>query len=256
MRNWQWLLVLVPLLAEPAGARTATADAAFVEGRFAEAAVLGRKEATAQSLLLACRAQAIGAAYELRDADEAGALLARAVDSCDAALKLSPGKPEAVLHRGLAVGYQAKLAQSPGQAKEARRAFEAAVAKMPKDATALAAMGGWHGEAVATLGKFVAGTVLGAKEREAIAWFERAMAAEGADPVVPVFYASTLLNLSAGNAPRARALLERSQKAPARDGFERLVKANGAAILKPLAAGDVAGARATAARLSPLGMVG
>lgn len=247
-------LALALLLAAPGLARTA--DAAFREGRFAEAAALGRKEATGRSLLLACRAQAIGAAYEVRDALQAEALLAGAVESCDAALKLAPGNPEMVLHRGLAIGYQAKLSRSPGLARDARGAFEAALAKLPADATALAAMGGWHGEAVATLGKFIAGTVLGAREKEAIAWYDRAIAASGADPVVPVFYASTLLNLSAGNAPKARQLLERAARASAKDGFEALVKANGVQILKLLQAGDVAGARAMAARLSPLGTLG
>jgi DNA-binding GntR family transcriptional regulator len=72
---------------------------------------------------------------------------------------------------------------------------------------------------------------------------------------VPVFAASTLLALSADNAARARTLLERAAKAPARDGFERLVQDNGRTILDALAAGDVARARETAKRLSPLGTV-
>jgi hypothetical protein len=73
---------------------------------------------------------------------------------------------------------------------------------------------------------------------------------------VPVFYASTLLNLSAGNAPKAKALLQRSLKTPAGDGFERLLQQHARAILAPLEKGDVKAAQATAARLGPLGTLG
>lgn len=250
----KWIVPVLLAIAAPATARTA--DAAFSEGRFPEAATLGQKEGTTASLVLACRAQAIGAAYEVRDAARAGALLDQAVDSCDRALKTAPGNPVATLHRGLAIGYQAKLARSPGLAKDARRAFEAALARMPGDATALAALGGWHGESVATLGRFIAGTALGAREKDSRAWFDKALAAPDADPVVPVFYASTLLALSADNATAAKALLQRATRTRARDGFEALVQKNGRAILTPLEAGRIEEARETARRLSPLGQVG
>jgi hypothetical protein len=243
--------VAAVVLAAPVQASPAAQ--AFDAGRFAEAAKLGRQEGTAASLTVAGRAQATVAAFQTSDRKAARDGLLAAERDFDAALALQPGKPDALLQKAIAIGYRAKLENSPGLAKAVRRNFEAILAKRPNDALALGAMGGWHGESVATLGKFLAGTALGAKEGEAKRFYEKALAAPGADPAVPVFYATTLLNLSASNAERAKALLQRAVRAQAGDGFERLMQAHARAILKPLEAGDVAGAQATAKRLSPLG---
>ncbi len=250
------LTSLMLLLASPV---LANADAdAFAEGRFAEAMAAGAQAGTVESLFVAGRAASTLAAYSTPDKARARALLEEAQDYFATALAKNPDtmKASAIrLQKAIAAGYVAKLDNSPGAAKAVRREFEAVIAARPDDAVALAAMGGWHGEAVATLGKFIAGTVLGAKEKEAISWFDRAMQAEGAGAVVPVFYASTLLNLSSKNAVQARRLLKKAAQGRAEDGFERLVKANGATILKHLQAGDVDAARAAAARLSPLGTI-
>lgn len=237
----------------PAPAQASAAAAAFDAGRFAEAATLGRREGTAASLTVAGRAQATVAVFQTADRKAARDGLLAAERDFDAALALQPGKPDALLQKAITIGYRAKLENSPGLAKAARRNFEAILARRPNDALALGAMGGWHGEAVAALGKFLAGTALGAKEGDAKRFYEKALAAPGADPVVPVFYATTLLNLSAGNAERAKGLLQRAVRGSAGDGFERLMQAHARAILKPLEAGDVAAARATAKRLAPLG---
>ena len=242
------------LVAQPALASVATD--AFQAGRFAEAVSAGRKENSAAGLIAAGRAGSTIAAYQTTDRKKARELLLAAEKDFDAALALQPGNPEAQLQKAIAIGYRAKLENNIGLAKQTRKNFEALLAKRPNDALVLGAMGGWHGEAVATLGKFIAGTALGAKEAEGLRYFEKAVAAPGADPVVPVFYASTLLNLSAGNAPKAKALLQRSLKTPAGDGFERLLQQHARAILAPLEKGDVKTAQATAARLGPLGTLG
>lgn len=248
------LLLTALLLAAAPAAASPSADA-FAAGKFADAAAIGRKEATAQSLLTAGRALATQAAWQTTDRETARKLLVQAEADLTASLALAPGNPDALLQRAVVIGYQAKLAKSPGLAKQARAGFEAVLAKEPGSALAQGAMGGWHGEAVATLGKFLAGTALGAKEAEAIRWFDRAVATRGGDPAIPLFYASTLLGLSADNAPKAKALLQRAVKAAPADGFDRLMQANARAILAPLDKGDVKTAQATAKRLSPLGSV-
>ena len=245
------LLLTALLLAAPVAA-SPSADA-FAAGKFAEAAAIGRKEATAQSLLTAGRALATQAAWQTTDREAARRLLAQAEADLSASLALAPGNPAALLQKAVVIGYQAKLAKSPGLAKQARAGFEAVLAKQPANALAQGAMGGWHGEAVATLGKFLAGTALGAKEGEAIRWFDRAVATTGGDPAIPLFYATTLLGLSADNAAKAKALLQRAVKATPADGFDRLMQANARAILAPLDKGDVKAAQATAKRLAPLG---
>lgn len=226
---------------------------AFEAGRFADAVTSGRKEGTARSLLVAGRSISTIAAFQTTDRKLAREQLLQAERDFDASLALQPGNPDALLQKAIAIGYRAKLENNIGLAKQTRKNFEALLAKRPNDALALGAMGGWHGESVATLGKFIAGTALGAKEGEGLRYFEKAIAAPGADPAVPVFYATTLLNLSADNAPKAKALLQRAVKAPAGDGFERLMQQNARAILAALEKGNVAASQATAKRLSPLG---
>lgn len=229
---------------------------AFEAGRFAEAVTAGRKEGTAQSLLLAGRSISTIAAFQTTDRKLARERLLQAERDFDASLALQPGNVDALLQKAIAAGYRAKLENNLGLAKQTRKSFEGLLVKRPNDALALAAMGGWHGEAVATLGKFIAGTALGAKQGESLRYYEKAIAAPGADPAVPVFYATTLLNLSAANAPRAKALLQRAVKAKAGDGFERLMQQNARAILAPLEKGNVEGAQAQAQRLGPLGTLG
>lgn len=247
-------LVALLLLASPAAAETGAA-ALFDAGDFAGAAAAGEAEKTAAGFTLAGRARSTQAAFETRDKATARALLLAAEKDFDAALALQPGRPDALLQKAIAIGYRAKLERSPGLAKQAKRNFEALLAARPKDALVLGTLGGWHGESVATLGRFIAGTVLGAKEAEAIRFYDRALAAPGADPVIPVFYATTLLALSADHGAKAKALLQRSLRTPAGDGFEALLQKNARAILVPLEKGDIVAARAVAAQLAPLGTV-
>lgn len=251
MRVW----VTAALLLSGAPAAAMTAAEAFRAGNFPAAAKAGLAERTPEALVLACRSHALVGAYQVTDKAAARASLNQAIAACDAALKARPGDLDATLQRGIAVGYIAKMDRSPGGAKEARRAFEAVLAKRPNDPVALAAMGGWHGESVATLGSFLAGTVLGAKKGEATRFFDRAVAADPRDPVIPTFYARTLLALEEGNAVKARGLLERAASARAQDGYEALLQGHARAILAAMAKGGAKAARETAARLGPLGTI-
>jgi Tfp pilus assembly protein PilF len=248
------LLIALLLAAAPAAAQTSAA-AHFQAGSFAQAATAGRAEKTVPGLIIAGRSLSTIAAFQTPEKDKARDLLRLAEVDFDSALAIQPNNRDALLQKAIAIGYRAKLDRSPGLAKLSRRNFEAILKRYPNDALALAAMGGWHGESVATLGRFLAGTALGAKESESTRFFDKALAAPGADPLVPIFYASTLMALSADHAPKARALLMRSLKTQPSDGFEALVQRNGRTVLAQLDKGDLAGARQTAARLAPLGTV-
>lgn len=249
-----WLVALFSLLCASASPAAASAAVeAFDAGRFAEAVTNGRKEGTAQSLLVAGRAVSTIAAYQTTDRKLVREQLLQAERDFDAALALQPGNLDALLQKAIAAGYRAKLENNIGLAKQTRKDFETILAKRPNDALALGAMGGWHGESVATLGKLLAGVALGARQGESLRFYEMAMASPGADPAVPVFYATTLLNLSEDNAPKAKALLQRAARARPNDGFERLMQQHARAILAPLEKGDVAGAQKMAMRLGPLG---
>jgi len=244
--------LLLALLASAAVQAGAAADA-FAAGRFAQAVAAGRAENTPEGRIIAGRALGIQAAWLTDDGAKAESLLRQSEAELAQVLKADPKNVDALLQHGIVVGYRAKLGRSPGLAKQARQAFNAVLARQPDDPLALAALGGWHGESVATLGSFIAGTALGAKKAESIRYFDKAMARNPAGPAVPTFYAFTLLALDAGNAPAARALLARADKAAATDGMETLLQRNARDVLALLANGDPTAARALAKRRSPLG---
>ncbi len=244
-------LAILLLTAQPVAA--ASASDAFVAGRFAEAAESGRREATDSGLITASRAASVEAAWMSRDRAAATRLLKQAEADIGTVLRRSPGNLDATLQLGIVLGYIAKLEKSPGGAKQARRLFETVLKTRPSDPMALGALGGWHGQSVATLGRFLAGAALGAKEGEALRNFEKAGMVKGADPVVPYFHASTLLMLSARNAPRARVLLTRAAAATPTDGLERLMQRNSRIILATMEAEGPEAARAVARKLGPFG---
>lgn len=242
-----WLALLA---AAPAFASAATL---FHDGRFTEAATAGRAENTAASLIVAGRATLIAASFDTVERDRAKALVDAADHDFDAALALAPNSIDAALMKAQAVGYRGKLAKSPGLAKETRTRLEAVLARDPNNALAWSSLAGWHAGGVATLGKFLAGTVLGASTKVAVADFETALAKDPKNPMQYAFYGLTLLDLDTANAPRATQLLETVAKLPARDAYEGLLKRETAQVLPLLASGDVKGAQTLARRLLPFG---
>ena len=239
-------------------ATPAFADAAdsFRDARWASVVTEGRAEATAASLVLAGRAQLAIAAYDTRDKARALDLVAAAERDFDAALAKAPNNPEAQIQKAVAIGYRAKLTRSPGLGKDARRRFEAVKAAHPEMALAWAAVAGWHGGAVATLGGFMAGTLMGAKTAEFDKGFAQALKLDPANPVNRVFFAMTLLDLDKANAKRAVAALQGVAQLPARDGYEALVRSQGVRLLASLKAGDASAAQVLARRLQAFGNLG
>ena len=242
--------LLLSMSAQPA---SATALDQFRDGHFAEAAAAGRSEATAASLILAGRSTLTIAGFETSDKAKAAALIDAAARDFDAALAKAPTNNEALLQKAMAIGYRAKLSKSPGLARETRQLMEAAVTREPNNGLAWASVAGWHAWAISTLGKFVAGTVLGANLGTAIKDFDTALTKDPRNPVHRVFYALTLLDLDSDNAPRAAALLREADKLPARDGYEAILKRGSAQVLPLLERGDVKAARLAARRLLPFG---
>lgn len=245
-------LVFAALLASNSPSWATAADA-FRDGRFAEAVTQGRVEATAASLILAGRAALSIAGYQSTDKASAKLAVERAVRDFDAAIAKAPNSLEARTQKAIAIGYLAKLGQSPGEAKAARQQMEAVLARDSNFALANTALGGWHGGGVATLGAFMASTVLGASRKDMDRYFAAALAREPRVVIHPVTYAFTLLDISAKNAPRATALLKSAVALPTRDGFEVQNRKAATQVLALLTAGDAAGARTLSRRLAPFG---
>ncbi len=245
-------LIAAVLLLVPTAA-FASATSLFHDGRFAEAAGVGRAEGTTASLVIAGRATLIVASFDTTDRDRAKTLVDQADHDFDAALALAPDNLEAQLQKATAVGYRAKLSKSPGLGKETRARMEAVLARDPSNGLAWASLGGWHAGAVATIGKFLAGTVLGANIKVAITDFDTAIAKDPKNPVHPAFYGLTLLDLGPDNAPRALQVLQMAARDPARDAYEGLLKKAVAQVIPLLTSGDVKGAQAMARKLLPFG---
>jgi hypothetical protein len=234
----------------------ADAAASFQNGKWPAAIVQGRSEATPASLVTAGRAQLAVAAYETRDKAQALALVERAEKDFDAALAKTPGDVGAQMQKAVAIGYRAKLTKSPGLGKDARARFEAVRAAHPDNGLAWSAVGGWHGGAIATLGNFMAGTMLGAKSAEIDRNFGQALRLEPANPGFRTIYAMTLLDIDRKNADRAAALLNGVAAMPARDGFDALLRSQGAQLAAALKTGDAKAAQALARRLQAFGTLG
>ena len=85
------------LLANPAGGQTIeAARAAYIEGRFVEAAQLGEALGTLEGYALAANSLAIHGYYMAAE-DEQPELFARAIRAADEAIRLDPDNPEKAL---------------------------------------------------------------------------------------------------------------------------------------------------------------
>lgn len=231
----------------------ADAAASFKDGRFAEAIRLGRAENTAPSLVLAGRAALMVAGYQSTDKASAKATIDLAERDFAAAVAKAPGNLEARTQKAIAMGYRAKLDKSPGEGKDARAQMEAVLARDANYPLANAALGGWHGGAVATLGSFLASTLLGANRKAMDGYFAKAIARDPNSLIHPVTYAVTLLDIDAANAPKATALLKSAVTLPVRDAFDAENRKAAVQVLAKLNAGDPKGARLLARRLQPFG---
>ncbi len=248
--------ISVALLLATATPAFADAAASFHDGRWAEAMREGRAEGTPASLILAGRATLTVAGYQLTDKAQAKAAIDAAQRDFEAALAKAPNNSEAAIQRAIALGYRAKLDRSPGEAKATRKAMEAVLARDPTNALANAALGGWHGGAIATLGGFLAGSVLGASRSASERYFATALAREPKNIIHPVTYAFTLLDLDADNGPKAATLLRGAVALPVRDAYDTQNRKGAAAVLALLDKGDADGARTLAKKIQPFGNVG
>ncbi len=249
-------LLIATLLLGVASPAFADAAASFHDGKWAAVVTQGRAEATPASLIFAGRAGLAMAAYDTRDKAKALQLITAAEADFDSALAKSPANADAQLQKGVAIGYRAKLTKSPGLGKDARRRFEAVRAAHPDMALAWAAVAGWHGGAIATLGNFMAGTIMGAKAGEVDSGFGRALKLDPTNPVQRTVYAMTLLDLNDGNAGKAATVLQGIGQMPAPDAYEALLRAQGVQLAASLKAGNAKAAQALARRLQAFGGLG
>ena len=215
--------------------------AAYVQGRFMEAARIGESLGTSQGLALSAKSLSVYAHY-IAKKDENKELLERALRLAKKAVSSDPGNADAHMQLARVIGRRAQtvgILEAAGEAEKIRESAENALRINPKLVAAHLSLGRWHCELVGAMGSFMARTVYGARKNDGIASFERALSLAPNEKSVPLEYALGLLALDDfREREKARELLTRSISLPAKDAYERILHAEAVEALNSLNESD------------------
>jgi len=222
-------LTFVYVLAPIGAAHAKTIDeakAAYAQGRFAEAARIGESLGTSQGFALSAMSLSVHANYIAKEGEKKK-LLEHAVTLARKAVTSDPGNADAHLQLARAIGRRAETVgvfEAAGEAEKIRESTENALRINPKLVAAHLSLGRWHSELVGAMGSFVARTVYGARKKDGLASFERALALAPNAKAVPLQYALGLIALDDYQyREKARNLLMRAIGLPAKDAYERIL---------------------------------
>ena len=217
------------------------AKAAYAQGRFAEAARIGESLGTSQGFALSAESLSVHANY-IAKKGEKKELLERAVTLATKAVTSDPNNADAHLQLARAIGRRAETVgvfEAAGEAEKIRESTENALRINPKLVAAHLSLGRWHSELVGAMGSFIARTVYGAQKKEAIASFERAVVLAPNAKAVSLQYALGLIALDDYQyREKARNLLMRSIRLPAKDAYERILHTEAVGALNSLNESD------------------
>ncbi len=172
--------ILLALLLSAGAAQAAAGDdifALYAKGDYDQAARQGDAADTAQGYAIAARA--VLADDVLRDQPCMDCLV-RAEALARQAIAADPHNAYGQVWLAVALGYQSRLigavkARLRGTPAASKAALDSAVTDDPKNPFAVSALGGWHIEVVRGGGAFLARTLYGASESEALSLFDRAV---------------------------------------------------------------------------------
>ena len=204
------------------------ARAAFTEGRFVDAARIAEALGTSRGFALAAESLTIHAHF-IASKDEKEALFQRAAGLARQAVRADPGNADAHLQLAHVIGRHAQAigsleAANRGYAGQIREATETALQLNPDMAAAHLSLGLWHAEIVGAVGSLLGYLTYGARARDAVASFERALELAPDAKAVYVEYATGLLALDENeHREKARRLLKRAIELPAKDAYDRLL---------------------------------
>ena len=217
---------------------------------------------TAFALMLACvsvhpaaatpRDVLAHAAFATADKAAALAQIQAVNKETGAVLARQPANREAQLVHAMAIGYEAKLTRSRSMAVAAKADFEGLATRDPRDPEALAAIGSWHLDAVASLGSFLAGTALGASKAKGMAALDRAVALGGGRALFLGVSALLRLELDPGD-KRGLALLQAAAKGSTPTPLDGQMQRSANLVLKKMQGGSSADIKALCRQLLPLG---
>jgi len=204
------------------------ARAAYVEGRFEDAARIAETLGTSRGFALAAESLTIHAHF-IASTGEKEALFQRAAEAARQAVRADPGYADAHLQLAHAIGRHAQAvgsleAANRGYAGQIREATETALQLNSEMAAAHLSLGLWHAEIVGAVGSFLAYLSYGARARDAVASFERALELAPDSKAASLECALGLLVLDENkHRDKARRLLKRAIEIPAKDAYDRLL---------------------------------
>jgi len=175
----------------------------------------------------------------------------RAFAIASAASQRDPANEEATVIAAAAQGYIAKLTGSRAEALKARRQFDAAATRFPRNAEAQLGIGAWHLAVVHRIGRLL-GAVIGASKGRGLAGLSRGVAL-GRDRAFAPGIAGMMLVEADPDDPQGRAWLEQAARAEAPSVPDRIIQRAAAQVAALLRAGNGKAAQALADRSLPFG---
>lgn len=214
------------------------AEAAYIEGRFLDAAKLGEALETSDGYALAADSLAVYG-YYLAEDDDKQPLFERAMANAREAVQRDAANPEAHLQSAHAMGRYAQTigvleALNEGYAEKIREALDNALLLDPEMAPAHLSLAAWHAEIVGSAG-FMADLLYGATEEDALMHYRKAFELAPDQKSVNLECAIGLLILDDEDyADQARGFLQRAIDLPGVDAYDGIVHERAVAILAEL----------------------
>jgi hypothetical protein len=193
------------------------------------------------------------AAFQAPTKAKALALVQQAIAASDKILAAHPADHEAMLQRGVAIGYRAKLTPSRSDARTSLEIFERLAAANPRDAEAQMVIAGWHLDAIEQLGSFLARTGLGAKSQVGEEALARGVALGGNRAFYLGLGAMMKIRRDPTAVAQARRWAEAAANAATPTALDAQMKRAALAILPALRANDGQTAAALSRKLLPFG---
>jgi hypothetical protein len=226
----KWCVAILPALFANAAlaAVPPKAEAAYVVGKFVDAAAIAEAEGSAEALAFAARARIADAI--MRDGPYCKPCLTTAETIALGAIDADPKLAEGYIQLAIALGFRGRLiplmdARSERLPERGHKAIDKALKLAPRDPWALAAHGAWNLEIVHRAGPVLASVTYGADRREGLKSFREALSIDPGNLLLHFHYALTILSLDADDyRAEAAAALEAGYKDARADALTKFTR--------------------------------
>lgn len=205
------------------------AERAFSSGRYDQVAALTFGQRSAKADALVAKALLAKAMLLEPEAKETLVLANAALGYARRALAKDEKLVEAHLHTAIALGLQAHhlgTSEAMDNVETAKAAIDTALALAPSDPWVQATLGGWHLTLTGKVGTLPANLMFGASRSDGLAAFDRALAADPANPKLLYHYAKVRLMQGDQNAiAETFGALDRLEQLAPKDALSRSLKA-------------------------------